>query len=92
MKFSGGMHLEFICKWYKNHFFPVILNGRKVDCPEMHLSGNAPLSPTARANEDDTKIDLLRNTTPFLAAYGTLTGDNMAIVTILRLAERVFDA
>jgi len=45
MKFSGGMHLGFICKWYKNHFFPIILNGLKVDCPEMPLSENAPVSP-----------------------------------------------
>ena len=45
MKISGGMHLGFIYKWYKNHFFPIILNGRKVDCPEMPLSRNAPVSP-----------------------------------------------
>jgi len=51
MKFSGGMHLGFICKWYKNHFFPVILNGRKVDCPEMQLSENAPLSPNLKTEK-----------------------------------------
>ena len=57
----------------------------------VKVAGTYFFTFTARANEDDTKIDL-RNTTPFLAAYGTLTGDNMAIVTTLRLAERVFDA
>ena len=46
MKISGGMHLGFISNWYKNHFFPITLNGRKVDCPEMPLSINALVSTT----------------------------------------------